>query len=178
MKIIVTDLNKCEGCHSCELACAISRSASKNLFGSILETPRPATRVQVIAVSGHAVPLQCQHCEDAPCASVCPTKALSRPGANQPVLFERALCIGCSSCTLACPFGVIRRTDGGIMAKCNLCWDRLAEGKQPACVDACPTHARKLTEANAVANDKLQKTAAAAIAATETREGRTGDRVF
>ena len=37
MKIIVTDLKTCLGCHSCELACAISRSASKNLLGAVVE---------------------------------------------------------------------------------------------------------------------------------------------
>lgn len=178
MKIIVTDLKKCVGCHSCELACAVSRSASKDLFGAIRETPRPATRVRVTAISTQPVPLQCQHCENAPCASVCPTHALYRMVADEPVLFKREICIGCSSCVLVCPFGAIRRADGGIMAKCNLCWDRLAEGKRPACIDACPTKARKLADANVVAEDKLRKTAATVMATYETREGRMGDRVF
>jgi Fe-S-cluster-containing dehydrogenase component len=78
---------------------------------------------------------------------------------DETVLFKREVCIGCSSCVLVCPFGAIRRADGGVMAKCSLCWDRLAEGKQPACVEACPTKARSLVEANVVAEDKLRKTA-------------------
>jgi len=161
MKIIVTDLKKCVGCHTCELACAVSRSASKNLFQAFLEDPRPATRVRVLKVGSQAVPLQCQQCEDAPCAAVCPTEALCRAGADQPVLFRGELCIGCSSCTLVCPFGAIRRADGGVMAKCSLCWDRLAEGKPAACVEACPTKARHLVDANVVAEAKLRKTAMA-----------------
>ena len=159
MKIIVTDLKKCLGCHSCELACAISRSVSKNLLGAILEDPKPATRVRVVGIGIQPVPLQCQQCEDAPCAAVCPTKALYRLGKDETVLFKRAVCIGCSSCVLVCPFGAIRRADGGVMAKCSLCWDRLAEGQQPACVEACPTKARQLLDANVVAEDKLHKTA-------------------
>ncbi|MGO8734419.1 MAG: 4Fe-4S dicluster domain-containing protein [Terriglobia bacterium] len=159
MKIIVTDLRKCLGCHSCELACAISRSTSKNLLGAILEDPKPATRVRVLGIGIQPVPLQCQQCEDAPCAAVCPTAALYRLGKDETVLFKREVCIGCSSCVLVCPFGAIRRADGGVMAKCSLCWDRLAEGRQPACVEACPTKARQLVDANVVAEDKLHKTA-------------------
>ena len=169
MNIIMTDLEKCLGCHSCELACAVSRSGSKALFEAILETPRPASRVHVLGVGRQPVPLQCQQCEDAPCASVCPTKSLYRPEPNHPVFFKREICIGCSSCVLVCPFGVIRRADGGVMAKCDLCWDRLAEGKRPACVEACPTKARRLVVANVVAEDRLRK-AAMALAHLETRE--------
>jgi carbon-monoxide dehydrogenase iron sulfur subunit len=172
MKIIVTDLKRCLGCHSCEVACAISRSVSKTLLGAILEDPEPASRVRVMRVGTHPVPLQCQQCEDAPCAAVCPTAALYRLGKDETVLFKREQCIGCSSCVLVCPFGAIRRADGGVMAKCSLCWDRLSEGQQPACVEACPTKARQLVDANVIAEDKLRKTALA-IASLETKNDRS-----
>jgi len=171
MQIIVTDLKKCVGCHSCELACAVSRSESKELAQAILENPKPATRVRVVGIGNRPVPLQCQQCEDAPCAAICPSAALYRLGKDQTVLFNRERCIGCSSCVLVCPFGAIRRADGGVMAKCSLCFDRLAEGKQPACVEACPTQARKLAEANVVAEEKLRKTALA-VASLETQVDR------
>lgn len=171
MKIIVTDLKKCLGCHSCELACATSRSVCKDLFGAIREDPKPATRVRIVGIRNQPVPLQCQQCEDAPCAAVCPSAALYRPAKDQTVLFKRELCIGCSSCVLVCPFGAIRKADGGVMAKCSLCWDRLCEGKQPACVEACPTKARKLADANMVAEAKLRRTASA-LAGLETKDDR------
>jgi Fe-S-cluster-containing dehydrogenase component len=91
-------------------------------------------------------------------------------------LFNGERCIGCSSCVLVCPFGAIRRADGGVMAKCSLCWDRLAEGQPPACVEACPTKARKLVEANVVAEDKLRKTALA-VASVETQADREDGRI-
>ncbi len=172
MNIIVTDLEKCIGCHSCELACAVRWSTSGALSEAMLESPRPASRVHVLGIAKQPVPLQCQQCDDAPCASACPTKALCRAESHQPVFFRREICIGCSSCVLACPFGVLRRADGGIMAKCDLCWDRLAEGRHPACVDACKTRARKLIDANVVAQDKMLKTAQL-IAGTETPDAGT-----
>jgi anaerobic carbon-monoxide dehydrogenase iron sulfur subunit len=171
MNIIVTELEKCLGCHSCELACAVRWSKSGVLAEAITESPRPASRVHVLGVGKRPVPLQCQQCEDAPCASVCPTKSLYRLEPNRPVLFRRDLCIGCSSCVLVCPFGVLKRADGGIMAKCDLCWDRVAEGKKAVCVEACPTKARRLVVANAVAEDKLRK-AARALAHLETTGGK------
>jgi carbon-monoxide dehydrogenase iron sulfur subunit len=161
MKIIVTDYRKCVGCHSCEIACAISKSKSQTLLEAILEEPRPASRVRVVPVQHHAIPMQCSQCEDAPCIAVCPTKALYRLTPEDPVLFQKAVCIGCSSCVLVCPFGAIRKAPGGIMAKCDLCITRLEEGKQPACVEACPTGARQLVPADRVAEDKLRKMASA-----------------
>jgi len=159
MKIIVTDYRRCVGCHSCELACAISKSKSQTLLEAILEEPRPASRVRVVAVQRHPIPMQCPQCEDAPCAAVCPTKALYRLTPENPVVFQEALCIGCSSCVLVCPFGAIRKAPGGVMAKCDLCIARLEQGKLPACVEACPTNARQLLTANRVAEDKLRKMA-------------------
>ena len=171
MRIIVTDLKKCLGCHSCELACAVSRSVAKTLLGAIHENPKPATRVQVRRVRNQPVPVQCQQCDEAPCASACPTSALSRAGNDEPVLFRREHCIGCSSCILVCPFGAIRRGDGGLMAKCSLCWDRLVQGKQPACVEACPTKARSLIDANDVAEAKLRRTAST-VAGLQAKDAR------
>jgi len=159
MNLIITDLKKCVGCHSCEIACAISRSKSGALLEAILEDPKPASRVKVLGIEGHSVPMQCHQCEDAPCASVCPTKALSRQAEDQPVLFNKELCIGCSSCVLVCPFGAIRKAPGGIMAKCNLCWERLQKGEEPACINACPTKARRLGKAELVAEEKLRRMA-------------------
>lgn len=159
MKIVVTDFKKCLGCHSCELACAVSKSKSQNLLGAIYEDPKPAKRVKVISVSGIPAPMQCHQCEDAPCASVCPTKALSRESQDEPVEFHEELCIGCSSCVLVCPFGAIRKAKSGIMAKCNLCSERIEKGLVPACIEACPTKARSLADADLVAEEKMRRMA-------------------
>ena len=50
-------------------------------------------------------------------------------------------CIGCHSCSIACPFGVPRFGADGTMQKCDLCSERLEDGLEPACVRVCPTKA-------------------------------------
>lgn len=141
-KIILIDSKRCLGCKSCEIQCAIAHSESKNLQQAIHEIPAPASRVSVESTAEYVVPLQCRHCEDAPCVKVCPTKALKKPEADGPVLIDDALCIGCKWCVVVCPFGVINMNrEGKVVIKCDLCSERLAKGEEPACVAGCPTGA-------------------------------------
>ena len=144
-RVITTDVDKCMGCHSCEIACAVEHSESQNLLEAIKQTPIPRPRVAVMAASDMAVPLQCRHCEDAPCVAICPTGALQKPDPEGPVTIDQEMCIGCKSCIIVCPFGVISMSaEGHAIIKCDMCIDRLAEGRQPACVEACPTGAMQL----------------------------------
>ena len=151
-KAIVTDIRKCLACQSCEMACALVHSKSKVLEESIHETPRPQA-VLTLEVSGQfTVPIQCRHCQDAPCITVCPTSAIHRDGSDDPVLVNRERCIGCGCCITACPFGVIDVTrDGKAVAKCDLCIQRTKAGQPPACVESCPTGAMRYAELSDVA---------------------------
>lgn len=140
--MLFVDISRCMGCHSCEVACAVAHSESKELAAAILEEPRPSSRVTVEAAGERAVPLQCRHCEEAPCVAICPTEAVEKLGPNQPVLIRQEQCIGCKFCIMVCPFGVITmRRDGKVALKCDLCLDRLDAGDEPACVAACPSGA-------------------------------------
>jgi len=141
-RLLFTDITRCMACHSCELACAVAHSASKALVEAIQEEPRPSARLSVESAGDVPVPLQCRHCEDAPCVAVCPTKAIEKVGPNQPVILHEDRCIGCKFCLVVCPFGVMRlRRDGKVALKCDLCIERLDAGEDPACVSACPTGA-------------------------------------
>ncbi len=140
--LIAVDVNKCLGCHSCELGCAVEHSQSKHLFSAILEKPLPQNRVIVEHCDDTNIPLQCRHCEDPPCAKVCPTQAISKPEVGEAVLIEDELCIGCKVCILVCPFGSISLSkDDKNIIKCDLCFERTSEGQVPACVSNCPTNA-------------------------------------
>ncbi len=146
-RVIIVDVEKCVGCHSCEVACAIAHSTAKTLVEAMQEQPPPQPSVAVVAVGEAAVPLQCRHCEDAPCVQVCPRDALQRPDPEGPVLVDHELCTGCQACVIVCPFGMITMSsDGKSVIKCDLCIERLGRGEQPACVEACPTGSLQLLD--------------------------------
>jgi molybdopterin-containing oxidoreductase family iron-sulfur binding subunit len=95
----------------------------------------------------------CNHCENPPCCRVCPTKATFKRESDGIVLMDFHRCIGCRFCMAACPYGsrsfnfrdprpLIEETNNsfptrmkGVVEKCNFCAERLAVGKQPACVE-------------------------------------------
>jgi carbon-monoxide dehydrogenase iron sulfur subunit len=137
-KEIFVRLNRCMGCHSCEMACAVEHSKSKSLYGAIAEQPRPKHRVYVEAVTpSKPVPILCRHCEDAPCMHACIAGAIQRTPEGV-VRTNGDKCIGCWTCVMVCPYGVIgRHMEEHKAYRCDRCPDRAA----PACVEACPTGA-------------------------------------
>ncbi|MBL7189645.1 MAG: 4Fe-4S binding protein [Phycisphaerae bacterium] len=167
-KAITVDINKCLACKSCEIACALAHSESGVLEDAISEHPAPRSRVAVEAAGEFGVPMQCRHCEDAPCITVCPTKAIARQSPESPVLIDQDLCIGCKFCLVVCPFGVIGFSGGGkMMVKCDLCIERLTDGRQPACVEACPTKALMLADEKDLATDNRRLAARELVASVE-----------
>ncbi|MFC6717705.1 4Fe-4S dicluster domain-containing protein [Natrialbaceae archaeon GCM10025810] len=98
-----------------------------------------------------SIPMQCYHCENAPCVSVCPTDALQKQDDGF-VTVSDDLCVGCQYCLSGCPFGAPQFPDsddgkarlfgtGGIMDKCTGCRPRQEAGKGPACAEECATNA-------------------------------------
>lgn len=157
MKIIHIEPGKCTACKNCEIACAVQHSKSKVLSRAVAERPLPAYRIDVSLEEGTNFPLQCRHCEDAPCVSVCPSKAMHKEPDNI-VIIDQDKCIGCKFCIVVCPFGAIKadREDNAVV-KCDLCRDRVAEGKEPACVEACLTGALKFLDDKQINREKKKK---------------------
>jgi carbon-monoxide dehydrogenase iron sulfur subunit len=166
-KAIIVDIDKCLACKSCEIACAVAHSKSEVLEQALTESPKPQKRVTVEAVEQFSVPMQCRHCEDAPCITICPTGAISRRQQEGPVLIDAEKCIGCKYCLVVCPFGVINISqDGKVAVKCDLCLKRTEAGEEPACVQACPTKALKLVEQQELTAGKRRRAARELVLST------------
>lgn len=162
--LVIADPGKCIGCRTCEIACVLSHSTGDALAG--LSAAHFVPRLKLVKTSRVSTPVQCRQCDDAPCAKVCPTGAVSH--SHNSVQVTQRLCIGCKSCVMACPYGamevvpretiVLERqpgtyygevTGGRVQAfKCDLCVHR-AEG--PACIQVCPTKALYLINGEVLA---------------------------
>jgi len=157
-KVIIVTIEKCLACKSCEIACALAHSKSKVLEEAITESPRPQRMVTVEPVGESGVPIQCRHCEAAPCIEICPTGAIQRFDKQAPVTVDADLCIGCKLCMLICPFGVLQiGSEGRAIIKCDMCYERLKEGKLPECVEACPTKALQLVSLKELTKSRRQE---------------------
>ncbi|UFS68552.1 4Fe-4S dicluster domain-containing protein [Geomonas sp. RF6] len=151
--IVFCDAEKCLGCHSCELACAVAHGG-KDLHTSALLGMTLRPRTKVVAVADIMMPVQCRQCEDAPCAFACPSGSIRQEEGL--VTIQQQTCMGCKACVMVCPFGAISvkgsgdggpartRTNRGVAHKCDLC---AGTGREtPACVEGCPRKALSLID--------------------------------
>ena len=168
--VMVIDLSRCVGCNACAAACAAENLLSPTYFeeppllkalvesgreeaverSSRLFEERTWLRTSVSRIYSGKYPNVslllyhniCRHCENPPCAAVCPTGA-TYVRDDGIVAVDHSKCILCGYCVAACPYAArhvnpyTRTVD-----KCTFCMHRIDEGKLPACVETCPAHAR------------------------------------
>ncbi len=158
---MVIDLLRCVGCNSCTVAC---RSEQGTPAGVHFNRVKKYESGKYPTAKMGYLPMPCMHCRDPQCVRVCPTGA-SYQREDGVVVIDQEKCMGCRYCMIACPYDSryflpdldnyyigdsptpyeeLKQSDyeKGTVVKCNFCAHRLAEGKEPACVQTCPAQAR------------------------------------
>ncbi|WP_183269200.1 4Fe-4S dicluster domain-containing protein [Buttiauxella sp. A111] len=147
---IHVETQRCIGCRTCEVSCAVNHQSDAHKDFS--------PRLRVYKTSDISSPAVCHQCESAPCASACPTGALSKR--NGIIAADEALCIGCKSCIMACPFGAVDVVGEAVapqkiaLLKCDMCQH---DPQGPACVSVCPTDALSIMTPERLEQLSIQK---------------------
>jgi len=170
------NLSICIGCRRCAQACHVENNHDRpthNSYIRVLELDKGGIDLSTANVTyDHPVPqpdkfympVQCHHCDNAPCIKVCPVEATWQES-DGIVVVDYDWCIGCRYCEAACPYHARRFNwskpeiaaeeinpdqsylsnrvrPQGVMEKCTFCLHRTRKGRLPACLEACPTGAR------------------------------------
>jgi DMSO reductase iron-sulfur subunit len=138
------DATRCTGCKTCELACKDYHNLLTDIsFRRVYELEggkgftQDANGCWMVDSYTYYTSTSCQHCDNPACMQVCPTGAMHKDE-NGIVSVDTQKCIGCGYCALACPYKAPKvDREAGHSGKCDGCKGRLAEGKQPICVEAC-----------------------------------------
>jgi Fe-S-cluster-containing dehydrogenase component/Ni/Fe-hydrogenase subunit HybB-like protein len=134
----VIDNRRCIGCHACTIACKAEHEVPLGHFRTWVKNVEKGIFPNV---RRYFSVLRCNHCADAPCVNICPTRALyHRPDGI--VDFDNRQCIACKSCMAACPYDALYiDPETETAAKCNYCAHKVEVGLEPACVTVCPEQA-------------------------------------
>ena len=163
----VIDMKNCIACHACAVACKVENNLPDGIWwarvltdgGASQETPAgefPNLTMRNIEVN-------CQHCDNPACVKACPVGATYKDPDTGAVRQDYDKCIGCRMCMSACPYTGVRsfnweeprypmdfalgdadapKHQKHVVEKCIFCYQRLARGETPACMDLCPARAR------------------------------------
>lgn len=130
------DMTECIGCQCCVVACNEQNGNPADIHwrrvGEIEGGTYPDTWRSYLSMG-------CNHCLEPTCMEGCPVEAYTKDPITGLVLHSEDACIGCQYCTWNCSYGVPQfNAERGVVGKCDMCHGRLAEGREPACVHACP----------------------------------------
>lgn len=164
---MVIDTKRCIGCHTCAVSCKKQNNLPNEVWwnrvltdgGEWMDTASgeyPNNSMSYLAVS-------CQHCENPACTKVCPVGATYKDPETGVVRQDYDKCIGCRMCMAACPYTGVRSFNWEepkyhldfptgdsdapthqkhVVEKCTFCYQRIAKGETPACMQLCPGRAR------------------------------------
>ncbi|HLH54697.1 MAG TPA: DmsC/YnfH family molybdoenzyme membrane anchor subunit [Verrucomicrobiae bacterium] len=136
------DLDRCSGCKSCVTAChALNGLDDEETWRStgVLHGHGRNSFQQTITTA-------CHHCVEPGCLEGCPVLAYDKDPVSGIVRHLDDQCIGCQYCIFMCPYEVPKYSSSrGIVRKCDMCQQRLAHDEAPACVQACPNEAIRIS---------------------------------
>jgi len=170
----IVDITRCIGCGSCCVADKREYNVPDGQYRTWVERylkdfddnvyvdspngglngyQEPRTDIDVKVRDTFFVPKLCNMCKDPSCVQVCPVGATFR-SPDGFVLIDHKRCIGCAYCIQGCPYSVRFLNPVTHMAdKCTWCYHRVRKGLLPACVNVCPTGARKFGDLNDKASE-------------------------
>lgn len=164
--VMLIDMKRCIGCHTCSLACKLGNNLPKDVWwnkaltfgGRTMDTPHgafPNLEMKYLT-------LNCQHCEKPACVAACPSEATYRRE-DGIVMQNYDACLGCRLCIMSCPYSGVRSYNerhpeydldfpvgdpfvkpqqAGTVSKCTFCYQKVDLGELPSCVEVCPAKAR------------------------------------
>jgi Fe-S-cluster-containing dehydrogenase component/DMSO reductase anchor subunit len=137
------DLDACSGCQACVAAChrlnGLDDGEAWRTVGLLHGGDQRSPVIQHVTSS-------CHHCVEPGCLEGCPVKAYEKDPLTGIVRHLDDQCIGCQYCVFKCPYDAPKyNRERGIVRKCDMCQSRLAVGEPPACAQACPNQAIRIT---------------------------------
>ncbi|MGL5409629.1 MAG: DMSO/selenate family reductase complex B subunit, partial [Shewanella sp.] len=157
------DSTKCTGCKACHVSCKDRQSniirTNTNPQANSLPALNGVTWRRVYEYGGgdwtlgnngcfeqnvfaYYMSIGCNHCSKPVCVQACPTGAMHKRREDGLVHVAQELCIGCESCARACPYDAPQiDRERKVMTKCDGCFERIAQGRKPVCVESCPLRA-------------------------------------
>lgn len=142
-KAILFDVTLCAGCGECYYACKEENHLPET-SDDFLKDHLSANTYTVVEEYGDIYARKmCMHCVDPTCVSVCPVGAMVKTELG-PVIYDEDKCLGCRYCMQACPHHIPRYEWNKVnpkVKKCLMCYERVKNGLQTACAEACPTGA-------------------------------------
>lgn len=174
-KSFFIDTTLCTACRGCQVACkqwhSLPAEPTKNQ-GSY-QNPEDLSfdtyklvRMREAVVDGQLrwlfFPDQCRHCYEPPCLDTAgdPSAIFKDERTGAVIYTANTRGLNAAEIIESCPYNIPRKASDGTLAKCDMCYDRVFNGLQPACVKVCPTGAMNFgdrDEMTSLANSRLEK---------------------
>jgi Fe-S-cluster-containing dehydrogenase component len=134
---MVIDTRLCVGCQDCVVACKTENQTPEGMHRDWI-TQHLSGSFPTLDLTIRSE--RCNHCDEPPCVTCCPTGASHVHDWGGVVLITKEQCIGCKACVASCPYDARYIHPDGFADKCTFCIHRVEQGEDPACVSVCPTH--------------------------------------